>query len=63
MQHTKIVNNPLLNVVNKVDKTKSLRISPERQKQIARRRKRAMDAELERNVIVDNIRDAFIRKQ
>ena len=63
MQHTKLVNNPLLNVVNKVDKTKSLRISPERQKQIARRRKRAMDAELERNVIVDNIRDAFIRKQ
>lgn len=63
MQHTKIVNNPLLNVVNKVDKTKPLRISSERQKQIARRRKRAMDAELERNVIVDNIRDAFIRKQ
>ena len=30
MQHTKIVNNPLLNVVNKVDKAKPLRMSEER---------------------------------
>lgn len=46
-----------------IGKSRPLRITPERQKRIARRRKRAMDAELERNVIVDNIRDAFIKKQ